>query len=56
MAGGTEVSTDRHAEKPLSLRLGALRAWVEQESARTGKPVRRVILDAIEAARERSEA
>ena len=47
---------DRHTEKPLSLRLGALRPWVEQQAAATGKPVRRVILDAIEAAKERGEA
>lgn len=47
--------TDRHTEKPLSLRLGPLRAWVEAQAAATGKPVRRVILDAIEQAKERDE-
>ena len=47
--------SDRHTEKPLSLRLGALRPWVEQESERTGKPVRRVILDAVEAAKAHGE-
>ena len=46
---------DRHTEKPLSLRLGALRAWVEEEAARTGKPVRRVILDAIQRAKDAEE-
>jgi predicted DNA binding CopG/RHH family protein len=48
---------DRHKTKPLSLRLPeALSAWVQKRSAETGLPVRRVILDAIEAAKEREEA
>lgn len=42
---------DRHREKPLSLRLGPLRAWVEQEAERTGKPVRRLIIEALERSR-----
>lgn len=47
--------TDRHKVKPLSLRLPEdLRQWVEAEAERTGKPVRRVILDAIETARQAS--
>ena len=47
---------DRHKTKPLSLRLPeALLAWVNAQAEETGKPVRRVILDAIEQAKERSE-
>jgi hypothetical protein len=46
---------DRHKTKPLSLRLPeALSAWVSAQSAATGKPVRRVIIEAVEAAREAS--
>lgn len=48
--------TDRHKTKPLSLRLPeALSAWVNAKAAETGKPVRRILLDAIEAAKERDE-
>jgi predicted DNA-binding protein len=47
--------SDRHKVKPMSLRLPEdLRQWVEHEAERTGKPVRRVILEAIEAARDRA--
>lgn len=41
-------STDRHREKPLSLRLGPLREQVEARAAELGVPVRRFILNAIE--------
>lgn len=44
---------DRHREKPLSLRLGAEREWVEEHAARTGMPVRQVILTAIREKKER---
>lgn len=47
---------DRHKVKPLSLRLPeALAAWVARRAAATGKPVRRVILEAVEAARAEDE-
>jgi len=43
---------DRHKTKPLSLRLPeALSAWVTARAVETGKPVRRVIIEAIEAYR-----
>jgi hypothetical protein len=45
---------DRHKEKPLSLRLGPLRASVEERAAELGVPVRRFILDAITEKLERS--
>lgn len=49
--------TDRHKTAPLSLRLPeALLAWVQATADETGLPVRRVILDAIEAAKDRDEA
>lgn len=44
--------TDRHRTKPMSLRLPeALSAWIDQQARETGKPKRRIILDAIEAAK-----
>lgn len=49
------MTTDRHLEKPLSLRLGAERQPVEDAAAREGIPVRQWILAAIreKLARER---
>jgi hypothetical protein len=41
--------TDRHREKPLSLRLGPDRQRLEAYARDTGKPVRRVIADAVKA-------
>jgi hypothetical protein len=41
--------TDRHREKPLSLRLGAERQRLEDFGRDTGQPVRRVIIDAVRA-------
>lgn len=41
------ASTDRHKEKPLSIRLGSLREQVEQRAAESGIPVRRFILEAV---------
>ena len=46
---------DRHAEKPLSLRLGPLRPWVEEYAERHGMPVRRVITDAVREKLDREE-
>lgn len=46
---------DRHAEKPLSLRLGLLRARVEEYAKRHGLPVRRVIVDAVREKLDREE-
>jgi hypothetical protein len=43
------VTTDRHREKPLSLRLGAERQRLETFARDTGQPVRRVIADAVKA-------
>jgi len=45
---------DRHQEKPLSLRLGPLRASVKERARELGVPVRRFILDAIAEKLERS--
>jgi hypothetical protein len=40
--------TDRHLTAPRSIRLpDALEVWVQAESERTGKPVRRIILEAL---------
>jgi predicted DNA-binding protein len=45
--------TDRHRIKPLSLRLPeALSAWVYAQAEQTGKPVRRIIVEAVEKAAE----
>lgn len=41
--------TDRHREKPLSLRLGAERQRLEDFARDTRQPVRRVITDAVRA-------
>ena len=41
--------TDRHREKPLSLRLGAERQRLEDFARDTGQPVRRVITNAVKA-------
>jgi hypothetical protein len=41
--------TDRHREKPLSLRLGTERQRLEDYARDTGQPVRRVIADAVKA-------
>ena len=47
---------DRHKIKPMSLRLpGALSVWLAQRSADSGKPVRRVILEILEEARQASQ-
>jgi hypothetical protein len=46
---------DRHAEKPLSLRLGAERQRLEEYAERTGMPVRRVIMDAVREKLDREE-
>jgi len=43
------TGTDRHREKPLSLRLGTDRQRTEDYAAAAGLPVRRVILDAVRA-------
>ena len=40
---------DRHREKPLSLRLGPERQRVEDYARDAGRPVRRVIADAVKA-------
>ena len=40
---------DRHREKPLSLRLGAERERLENYAHGVGKPIRRVIADAVKA-------
>ena len=45
--------SDRHKIKPMSLRLPeALSAWLAAETARTGKPARRIILDLLERERK----
>ena len=41
------MPTDRHREKPLSLRLGDQRERLEHFARRRGQPVRRVIADAV---------
>ena len=41
--------TDRHREKPLSLRLGPERQRLEDYARTAGQPVRRVIADAVKA-------
>lgn len=41
------MTTDRHREKPLSLRLGPERQPVEEAAERDGVPVRQWILAAI---------
>jgi predicted DNA-binding protein len=47
---------DRHRVKPLSLRLPeALSAWVYAQAEQTGKPVRRIITEAVETAKEQDE-
>jgi predicted DNA-binding protein len=47
---------DRHRVKPLSLRLPeALSAWVNDKAEQTGKPVRRIITEAVETAKEQDE-
>lgn len=48
-------SADRHAEKPLSLRLGAERQRLEEYARRHGLRVRRVILDAVREKLDREE-
>lgn len=47
------TGTDRHLEKPLSLRLGSLRQQVEEAAAELDVPVRRFILDAVREKLER---
>lgn len=47
---------DRHAEKPLSLRLGAERSRVEEAAERAGVPVRRWLMDAVREKLDREEA
>lgn len=47
---------DRHKIKPMSLRLPeALSAWLAAEAQRTGRPVRRIILDTLERERHAGE-
>jgi predicted DNA-binding protein len=47
---------DRHRIRPLSLRLPeALSAWVNDKAEQTGKPVRRIITEAVETAKEQDE-
>lgn len=49
--------TDRHKQPPLSLRPPeVLRRWVEAEAARRGVALQRVIIDALERARQASGA
>jgi predicted transcriptional regulator len=49
------VTTDRHREKPLSLRLGDQRPRLEHFARATGQPVRRVISDAVKAWLDRKQ-
>lgn len=50
------MSTDRHKRKPISFRPPeADRAWLESYAERTGKPVRRVLSDALSEHRARIE-
>jgi hypothetical protein len=49
-------TADRHAEAPLSLRLGADRDSVTAAADRLGVPVRRYILDAVRERLERDES
>lgn len=43
------MSTDRHKRKPISFRPPeADRAWLESYAERTGKPVRKVLADALQ--------
>jgi hypothetical protein len=49
-------TTDRHAETPLSLRLGAERERTTAAAERLGVPVRRYILDAVRERLERDES
>lgn len=48
--------SDRHREKPLSLRLGAERQRLEDYARDTGQPVRRVIADAVTAWLDQQES
>lgn len=41
------MTTDRHREKPLSLRLGDQRQRLEAHARSISRPVRRVIKDAV---------
>lgn len=43
------MTSDRHREKPISLRLGPDRQRLEEYARATGQPVRRVIIDAVRA-------
>jgi hypothetical protein len=49
-------TADRHAETPLSLRLGAERDRVTAAAGQLGVPVRRYILDAVRERLEREES
>jgi hypothetical protein len=50
------VSTDRHKQNPISFRPpGADRDWLEQHAEKTGKPVRRILAEALAEYRDKHD-